>query len=557
MNTSHEDITKILLTFGAPNESILTTHQTLSILPYFKNLPKTVTSLFVDRDKEATMHVLETIRNPKNKYTAPDWVVEEDFKYFNEERGDESVEENYITINVGGTLFQTTTQTLLKTPSILQAHLSRWMANGEKEIFIDRDPTAFRHILSLLRNPRYPYYDATELAFYCIAIPTSPSPPPSEETVVKLPPKVDDTGISGGNMLLALVATGHLDTILHYNPTYTLYGGSNLLKPPKLKVGSRSANTARSLIHIRPNNGPTRLGRCMAFHLSRLGDLIDHLFLYIHIPGEIKLADIKYPDSKQFIFSMIRRISLQIGGTTVGEYSTDSLYMYANKSIIKSPYLVLPLNFLTHYLNLISIVYNEINILLEFNPAHMIFHNDFSPEIDCEIIGNYVLLDGDERRCLTRDQYQHLNYTLTPNHHAAIFSDYKLTTHLPDRTTQIIFAIKDKDSDNELFNYQSDVLIGGVIKLGDNILCHINPLTLLLHKYTTDTSDTMDSPMYYLSLLDQKTYLQTHSQFVSLMGSQPLTISLNFTIPSGVVHFYCGQSNHTLCRGGIFNLKYA
>lgn len=72
-----------------------------------------------------------------------------------------------IKLNVGGQLFTTTKETLIQS-AYFEALLNRWPP--EEEIFIDRSPHIFKHVLSLLRDPTYTYpmKYASELNFYGI-----------------------------------------------------------------------------------------------------------------------------------------------------------------------------------------------------------------------------------------------------------------------------------------------------------------------------------------------------------------------------------------------------
>ena len=76
-----------------------------------------------------------------------------------------------IRLNVGGVVFETTRTTLEQYESFFKA-LVRSEASLDK-VFIDRDPTHFRHVLNFLRNsPTYPTRDhelvelAQEADFY-------------------------------------------------------------------------------------------------------------------------------------------------------------------------------------------------------------------------------------------------------------------------------------------------------------------------------------------------------------------------------------------------------
>lgn len=79
---------------------------------------------------------------------------------------------NKITLNVGGTIFQTTLSTLEGVPFFDALLSNKW--NNSKELFIDRDPEGFRHVLGLLRDPQYPFPTqfTYELTFYGVPMTT-------------------------------------------------------------------------------------------------------------------------------------------------------------------------------------------------------------------------------------------------------------------------------------------------------------------------------------------------------------------------------------------------
>lgn len=76
--------------------------------------------------------------------------------------------ENLITINVGGTIFTTTYHTI-KCSGLLKS-MKDW--NVKSDLFLDRDPDNFRHILAFMRDPRHsiPPSLAYELDYYQIYI---------------------------------------------------------------------------------------------------------------------------------------------------------------------------------------------------------------------------------------------------------------------------------------------------------------------------------------------------------------------------------------------------
>ncbi len=77
-----------------------------------------------------------------------------------------------VYLNVGGQIFETTEDTLLRSPyfSGIKNVNGSIKTSKEEPYFIDRDPKLFRHILNLLRNPKYeyPYKYYSELKFYSL-----------------------------------------------------------------------------------------------------------------------------------------------------------------------------------------------------------------------------------------------------------------------------------------------------------------------------------------------------------------------------------------------------
>jgi len=64
------------------------------------------------------------------------------------------IEDNRVTLNVGGKSFETSTITLRYNPSSILAIVtnSRYGYNGRRNIFLDQDPTYFHHVLNYLSN---------------------------------------------------------------------------------------------------------------------------------------------------------------------------------------------------------------------------------------------------------------------------------------------------------------------------------------------------------------------------------------------------------------------
>lgn len=60
-----------------------------------------------------------------------------------------------VILNVSGKLFVTTYQTCCKS-QFLRAKLDRWN-NTDEPIFLDNSPIVFKHVLSYMQNPNYPF----------------------------------------------------------------------------------------------------------------------------------------------------------------------------------------------------------------------------------------------------------------------------------------------------------------------------------------------------------------------------------------------------------------
>lgn len=73
-----------------------------------------------------------------------------------------------VKLNVGGIHYETTKDTLIKSPYFNTMFNGKWTIS--EEIFIDRSGKIFEHVLNLLRDPNYcfPEKYLSELDFYLI-----------------------------------------------------------------------------------------------------------------------------------------------------------------------------------------------------------------------------------------------------------------------------------------------------------------------------------------------------------------------------------------------------
>ncbi len=131
---------------------------TCSSSPTFReSLPPTTTNISVDPHSDNGVHSSSV--GHSNKYSdSDDESTEYDSETEYEDREDGSSDEERVTLNVGGKIFQTLTDTILRYPSTLLAQMltsehfeqeRREMLSSyrHKEPFFDRNPTAFEHIL--------------------------------------------------------------------------------------------------------------------------------------------------------------------------------------------------------------------------------------------------------------------------------------------------------------------------------------------------------------------------------------------------------------------------
>jgi len=85
-----------------------------------------------------------------------------------------------ITINVGGKLFTTTTETLYRSKYFKDISDGKTKCERDEDgyIFLDRCPKAFSHVLNFLRDDRYPFPNEYEfeLETYLIAFKIDTSP---------------------------------------------------------------------------------------------------------------------------------------------------------------------------------------------------------------------------------------------------------------------------------------------------------------------------------------------------------------------------------------------
>jgi len=78
--------------------------------------------------------------------------------------------DKFIKLNVGGTIFETTKETLSKSGYFTALFSGKWTYNENEPYKIDRSSKLFEHVLCYLRDPRYQYPSkyVSELKYYLI-----------------------------------------------------------------------------------------------------------------------------------------------------------------------------------------------------------------------------------------------------------------------------------------------------------------------------------------------------------------------------------------------------
>lgn len=76
----------------------------------------------------------------------------------------------WVTLNVGGTIFETTKATLVKSKYLTEMANDKYIERHKGIIKIDRSGKLFEHVLCYLRDPEYPYniLYKSELDYYKI-----------------------------------------------------------------------------------------------------------------------------------------------------------------------------------------------------------------------------------------------------------------------------------------------------------------------------------------------------------------------------------------------------
>lgn len=146
---------KITLLTGYNDPHIVTTKQTLCQIEYFQSLIEynnNNVELFIDMDYDVLYDIVEYLRND-DTYVMKQESIQTLNRVINNMSEYIYNKDDIINIDVGGKIFRTTKKTLCNC-TYFNAMFNRFN-NDSQDIFIDRSPEAFKHILSFLRNNSY------------------------------------------------------------------------------------------------------------------------------------------------------------------------------------------------------------------------------------------------------------------------------------------------------------------------------------------------------------------------------------------------------------------
>lgn len=579
---------KIILKFS-PNEQIITTKSTLSILPYFKYIfdnYQTPNEIFVDKDKTVVNHCLEICRNSE-LYEYPEWV-EPDWEYFQVANNGYIYPDNeIIKINVSGDIFWTTKNTLFKS-DMLSVFLNKsWQKNtndnDNDEIFLDRNPIAFKHVLSYLRNINYPFPEEYlyELKYYGIVWMYD-----VDENDVKNLKEIDDIQNDHDFHKALVFNTAEYNDGMKSNFTpfnYPKY--ENDLKVFKVFVSrnpiSKNIPQISTLKEFKSKHNNNNIwGKLLSYHLNNTNnfdnsnnsdnyDMLHKLFIQIYIPGFDK-KDFKNPE--MLPFNIINSIRIYSDECQIDEMSGELLYiwmkLYHPKDYYifcqqqKDNYLILPLYFFFHENKELSLnihsTYSRLHIDIDIEHLSNIvninstkYHNTI-----IKLIGNVIHLSRSER--LYINSYNFYNSYLQHSYCTKTLffnNNFNISLNYTGLVCQILFTIVPESEDDSFdkYNYQ-DVLKKAVLKSNNNIICQINGVSNIIDKYINNISNP-DIPIYTMTfgILDKNNLHNESSGNINFdrIDNIVLQFELNHKIQRGIVKLWYVRYNTLFLKNSI------
>lgn len=230
-----------------------------------------------------------------------------------------------IRLNVGGTLFETTPETLSPSPVLTKLISKKFKEDSRQILFIDRDPKGFSHVLSLLRDQNYPFplKYAHELEHY--GINTSIEVDEDHHKIdmnqsIDLGTCSDIPDRSPRSFLLEAFPKTIIKEDLDIRESDT-----NQMVENMIKSFYRFPPAAYSSSFITSNY----VGHGYCFEITpgnTRADVIDNIWLYFEVE-DVPL------NSEGFPYAMIKEIELNIGGSRIDKQYGLLMYILRDTSI--------------------------------------------------------------------------------------------------------------------------------------------------------------------------------------------------------------------------------
>lgn len=455
-------------------KTLQTYKKTLTQLKYFSKSFLSSNECFVDRDYDSFKEILRILRSGNSEIEV-DAYTEWEWNFLNENISPS--QEDILNLNIGGEKFSTSKYTVFQTESILKSQVLRW--KSKEDIFLDMDPDVFTHILSLLRNPLYPFPSKykQELDYFGISLPKEDNSISFSNRDEELK-DLDTNRIGGVQVLAAAAVFGKRCKMMRQEyKNYKYFWSSYSNEIPNT---FETPNTERA-IHFRLHNN------C---------EMISQLFIVFNLTTlRLKRKDF---DLKHLPYILINKISLEWGGNVIDSMERDALYLmmrlYYEEEYQNNNYLILPIKF--HCFQSQSPLINTLleNYILTVELSGDVFLKDIILDMKgtIDVYGKCILYgynDDRKKLALTKKivpMYEYMKMFTIP-----IVDGEGVSKFYPSKVAcQFVLVIRDT-TQNNYFWYgdrgEEDPLISAKIYTSNVELLCITPLQSYMDQVSTNT----------------------------------------------------------------------
>lgn len=518
----------------------------------------------IDCNPEIFEHVLEVLRNGEDYPHFP----QEHFNswlYF-QEANNVPTNNNFVTLNVGGILFETTKDKLRQLD-----YFKYMFDSGMKEsFFLDRNGKNFKHILTYLRNPEYkiPEDIHYEFAFYGLIIKDEEDIDDMEENEIDYYHNYNDFNDNVGNGAFITLAANNSNSskylISNSEDSFFMYHRH------KRHTNFSKTNGVFESSSIKYDT-TTNKGK-LTFTIPRYIDLITKMYLYIEIEN-IEECIWKYPEHK--FYHIIENITIEANGIKIESLSGQLLeiltkiYYQKNKNLhesfkkITNKAFIIPLHlfFTEHYKNnipLISLSYVRLNIVIDIFEKDKLVKNNVKPNIKMSLKYESICLDNEERRKIEKRHIEKLIQTPHYCYHKIQQDMIRQRFYLPRNcgpVYQIMFVCE-----NKLFEYK-DIVEHVSLTANHNDIVSYNALDLLLDKYNCNINTKDNENIYTITFSLYKDKYQCEQPSGHLDFSALDDLQLNITFKNDYkakrIKIWCFSMNVIVYTGGMLGTRFA